>query len=99
MALDNGHLSIDYAHPVGYKKDTLVQTVLVSVRQERLRHSLLNSCLMSHRQEVPVDREAIESLGIQCVVADPDPNSEEPRYHPGLLQKVLSEILFKDKQP
>ncbi|CEG68446.1 hypothetical protein RMATCC62417_04705 [Rhizopus microsporus] len=49
--------------------------------------------------QVPVDREAIESLGIQCVVADPDPNSEEPRYHPGLLQKVLSEILFKDKQP
>ncbi|RCH83797.1 hypothetical protein CU097_001034, partial [Rhizopus azygosporus] len=49
--------------------------------------------------QVPVDREAIGSLGIQCVVADPDPNSEEPRYHPGLLQKVLSEILFKDKQP
>ncbi|KAI8332000.1 hypothetical protein BD560DRAFT_451410 [Blakeslea trispora] len=41
---------------------------------------------------VPVDREAIESLGIRCIMAEPDPLSEEPRYNSESLQAVLENI-------
>lgn len=42
--------------------------------------------------EIPVDTKSIEALGIKCVVAEPDPNSEEPRYLSGPLHDVLSSI-------
>ncbi|KAI9486557.1 MAG: hypothetical protein EXX96DRAFT_549561 [Benjaminiella poitrasii] len=44
---------------------------------------------------IHVDVKAIEALGIQCVVADPDPTSEEPRYSSASLQAVLEKITLK----
>lgn len=42
---------------------------------------------------VPVDVPAVESLGIKCIMAQPDPLSiDEPRYNAALLQNVLYDI-------
>lgn len=43
--------------------------------------------------DVPVNVAAVEALGIHCVMADPDPNSEEPKYNAALLQTVLDKII------
>ncbi|KAI8969036.1 hypothetical protein BDF20DRAFT_892934 [Mycotypha africana] len=42
---------------------------------------------------IEVDIDAIKDLGIKCVVAEPDPNSEEPRYNSALLESVLRSII------
>jgi 2-phospho-L-lactate transferase/gluconeogenesis factor (CofD/UPF0052 family) len=41
---------------------------------------------------VTVDVPAIEALGIKCVVAEPDPRCEEPKYNSELLQSVLDKV-------
>lgn len=45
--------------------------------------------------QIPVDTKSIEALGIKCVTAEPDPNSEEPRYLSGPLHDVLSSITLE----
>ncbi|KAI7907005.1 uncharacterized protein BX663DRAFT_494478 [Cokeromyces recurvatus] len=42
---------------------------------------------------IPVDVEAIESLGIQCMVVEADPTSEEPKYNSASLQAALERII------
>ncbi|EPB81847.1 hypothetical protein HMPREF1544_11431 [Mucor circinelloides 1006PhL] len=42
--------------------------------------------------KVPVDVKAVEALGINCVVAEPDPTCTEPRYNSATLQTVLESI-------
>ncbi|KAI9274254.1 hypothetical protein BY458DRAFT_507720 [Sporodiniella umbellata] len=42
--------------------------------------------------QISVDTKAIEALGIRCLVTDPDPSSEEPRYLPGPLQGILLKV-------
>ncbi|KAG1468156.1 hypothetical protein G6F56_004003 [Rhizopus delemar] len=42
--------------------------------------------------QIPVDTKAIETLGIQCLVAQSDPNSDEPKYLPGPLHDILLKI-------
>lgn len=46
---------------------------------------------------VPVDVKAVEELGIKCMIAEPDPTSEEPRYNSALLQSVIESIIQENK--